>query len=295
MALNPNDPKNAADPSSPFYQNEDWIVPDGYKYNGFTWVGGQPTNFDATTPPDKARLVIPGSPTADPTGAPPPASSTPGGATTGGTGDGSTGGSGGAGDGLVNPYTTPAPALPGAGTDYVPQTPTYPGAPTLGKPAVFTPTPWKAPTVDEALNDPGWQFRTQQGAKQLQNWAGAKGTLNDSSTGKALSDYGQNTASAEYQNVWNRDFGAWNADNANNFAAAGLNYQPQYLQPFQAASNTFQNTVVNPTQTAYSTQAQAGQYQTNANYQDAYQEWLQKYQMFRNRQLDTVNDSTQLY
>lgn len=79
-----------------------------------------------------------------------------------------------------------------------------PGLPGVGSAPSFN---FKAPSVDEALTDPGYQFRLGQGQDSLQRWAAAKGTLNDSGTAKALIDYGQNAASQEYANVWNRQFG----------------------------------------------------------------------------------------
>ncbi len=69
----------------------------------------------------------------------------------------------------------------------------------------FQPPPgFVAPTADEAKNDPGYQFRLQQGADLLQNSAAAKGALRTGNTAKGLIDYGQNAASQEYQNVYNR-------------------------------------------------------------------------------------------
>ncbi len=54
------------------------------------------------------------------------------------------------------------------------------------------------------LNDyqqsPGYDFRMQQGEKALQNSAAANGTLFSGATGKALTEYGQNFGTNEYQN-----------------------------------------------------------------------------------------------
>lgn len=52
--------------------------------------------------------------------------------------------------------------------------------------------------------DPGYQFRMQQGQDALQRSAAARGGLMSGGTLKALSDYGQNSASQEYQNAYNR-------------------------------------------------------------------------------------------
>ncbi|MGL5720654.1 MAG: hypothetical protein ACRCYP_07710, partial [Alphaproteobacteria bacterium] len=52
--------------------------------------------------------------------------------------------------------------------------------------------------------DPGYQFRMQQGAEALQNSAAARGNLMGGDTGRALMEYGQNFASNEFQNAFQR-------------------------------------------------------------------------------------------
>lgn len=61
-----------------------------------------------------------------------------------------------------------------------------------------------APTGATEQNDPGYQFRLQQGMKALQNSAAASGNLFTGDTGKAITQYGQDYASNEYGNVYNR-------------------------------------------------------------------------------------------
>lgn len=168
--------------------------------------------------------TMPPPPTNTPTNTPTP-HPTPTGDPTGGTG------------GLVNAYQDPFAAPPPT---------SFPSAPQF-----------HAPTGEEALNDPGYQFRLQQGHDQLQHWAASRGTLNDSSTAKALEDYGQNSASQEYQQVFNRN---WNA------------FQPQLL--------------------SYTTDTARIQHTNDLEWQHANDLWMQKYNMFRNRQLDTVNANT---
>jgi hypothetical protein len=56
-------------------------------------------------------------------------------------------------------------------------------------------------------NDPGYQFRLQQGLDAISKSAAAKGTLLNAGTGKALSRYGQDYAAGEYGNVFNRMLG----------------------------------------------------------------------------------------
>lgn len=93
-----------------------------------------------------------------------------------------------------------------------------------------------APTAEEAANDPGYQFRLQQGQQALEQSAAAKGLLHTGGTLKGLQDYGQNAASQEYANVYGRRLGeaqtAYNqgfqtnqANNAGNLAVQQANAQ----------------------------------------------------------------------
>jgi hypothetical protein len=55
--------------------------------------------------------------------------------------------------------------------------------------------------------DPGYQFRLDQGLKATAGSAGARGLNGSGATLKALANYGQNMASQEYGNVYNRESG----------------------------------------------------------------------------------------
>jgi hypothetical protein len=52
--------------------------------------------------------------------------------------------------------------------------------------------------------DPGYSFRLSEGRKALENSAAARGGLLSGNTLKGISDYGQQSASQEYQNAFNR-------------------------------------------------------------------------------------------
>ena len=52
--------------------------------------------------------------------------------------------------------------------------------------------------------DPSYQFRLDQGTKALERSAAARGGLISGNTGGALQNYGQNAASQEYNNAFNR-------------------------------------------------------------------------------------------
>ncbi len=68
--------------------------------------------------------------------------------------------------------------------------------------------PWtqqfQAPTDITEQNDPGFQFRLKQGVDAISHSAAAKGTLLTGGTLKDLTAYGQDFASNEYSNVYNR-------------------------------------------------------------------------------------------
>lgn len=61
--------------------------------------------------------------------------------------------------------------------------------------------------------DPGYEFRMREGQKALERSAAARGGLQSGGTLKALSRYGQDYASNEYQNAYNR----FNADRDRRF------------------------------------------------------------------------------
>lgn len=60
----------------------------------------------------------------------------------------------------------------------------------------------KGPGVFEA--SPGYQFRLSQGLEAIEQSASARGSLNSPQTQKALVEYGQNYATADYDNFLNR-------------------------------------------------------------------------------------------
>lgn len=75
----------------------------------------------------------------------------------------------------------------------------------------FTP-----PTMEDAMNEPGYQFRSNQGMDAIQRSAAAKGLLRTGGTLKDLATWNQNFASGEYGNVYNRALNTF-----------GTNYQVQ--------------------------------------------------------------------
>ncbi len=85
---------------------------------------------------------------------------------------------------------------------------------------------FRAPTAEDAQNSPGYQFRLGQGEGALQNSAAARGVLRTGGTLKDILQYGQDYASAEYQNVFNRALSTYDRT----YQAAKDTFAPQLLQ-----------------------------------------------------------------
>lgn len=105
-------------------------------------------------------------------------------------------------------------------------------------------------SMQDFQQDPGYQFRMQEGTKALEKSAAARGGLNSGATLKALGRYSQDLASQEYGNAYNR----YNTDRTTRFnmlsglagsgqtavgqvGAAGQNYANQYGQNVTGAAN----------------------------------------------------------
>lgn len=85
-------------------------------------------------------------------------------------------------------------------------------------------------------NDPGYQFRLQQGQDALENSAAARGGLFSGAAGKALTEYGQGFASNEYQNAYNR-FKSDQNDTFNRLSGVAGTGQTATQQVGQAGQN----------------------------------------------------------
>ncbi|MES2137008.1 MAG: hypothetical protein V4502_08120 [Pseudomonadota bacterium] len=81
---------------------------------------------------------------------------------------------------------------------------------------------FQAPTGVTYQNDPGYQFRLRQGLKAQDMSAAARGGAMSGGEAKALAQYGQDYASNEYGNVYNRALGTYQTNFGNLQALAGL-------------------------------------------------------------------------
>jgi len=61
--------------------------------------------------------------------------------------------------------------------------------------------------MDNWQQDPGYQFRMSEGMKAINGSAAARGMANSGATMKALTRYGQDFASSEYDKAYNRNYG----------------------------------------------------------------------------------------
>lgn len=89
---------------------------------------------------------------------------------------------------------------------------------------------FQMPTGEDALKqDPGYHFRVSQGEQALQQSAAARGTLNTGGSLKSVLDYGQNAASQEYGNVFDRALKTYTANYGTQIAGNYSNLYQRYL------------------------------------------------------------------
>jgi len=93
----------------------------------------------------------------------------------------------------------------GGGGGYGGATTGFGGAPS------FQYDPFKAPLPGDTTTDPSYLFRVKQGQDALERSASARGVLRTSGTLKDILDYGQEAASQEYGNIFNRGLQTWGA------------------------------------------------------------------------------------
>jgi hypothetical protein len=173
-------------------------------------------------------------------------------------------------------WSQPAPLDVGGGVKglpYLPATPEF-TAPKFEKPPAFSYADFVNPTAADVYNDPGFQFRRDEGANALLRSKAAQGTLN---TGGALSDFlklNQSFANQEYGSVWDRAANAYSMNRQNALSNYNTNYGTQTKDPYQfnyqASLDEFA-----PKMAAYGIQAQAGQRANELNQSYSWQRWLE--------------------
>lgn len=115
-------------------------------------------------------------------------------------------------------------------------------------------------SYDDMTADPSYKFRQQQGVNALDMSASAKGKLLSGAQDKAVTNYGQNLASEEYNNAYNRALQGYNT-NANtqlNIANLGRGATGQTAQLAGQYANTASNTMQNSANAIGQSQIAAG-------------------------------------
>jgi hypothetical protein len=98
--------------------------------------------------------------------------------------------------------------------------------------------------------DPGYQFRLKEGMRALENSASARGNLLSGGTLKGIQRFGQDLASTEYQNAFNRyqaeragtlnpyqSLAGVGQSTANTLGTMGMNYANQAGEAYQGGAN----------------------------------------------------------
>ncbi len=98
-------------------------------------------------------------------------------------------------------------------------------------------------TLANLVNDPGYQFRLQQGQQTLENSAAARGNLLSGKTLKDLATYAQGMASQEGVAAFSRDMNSFNnkQNQLANLMQQGFNASGQIVGTGQATTNNLAN------------------------------------------------------
>lgn len=132
-------------------------------------------------------------------------------------------------------------------------------------------------TLNDFEADPGYGFRVSEGVSALDNSAASKGALLSGNQLKAISNYGQNTASAEYQNAYSRfvaqqtqrynqlsGVSTSGQNAANQIGTAGTAYANSVSDKAISAANTSNGYYSDATNTAINAQFAAANAQSSA-------------------------------
>ena len=111
---------------------------------------------------------------------------------------------------------TPAEGGGGGEGAGAPSGPAPAGRPDYGKAPQFTAPQfawgeqWQAPTLEQARNEPGYQFAADEGTRALQQSAAARGVLGSGGTLKDISSWANRFAEQNYGNVFDRSLQGYN-------------------------------------------------------------------------------------
>jgi hypothetical protein len=183
---------------------------------------------------------------------------------------------------FIAPFTGTAPALPGAGTNYLPALPEF-HAPGYTPPPRFDYAPFSAPTGESVLQEPGFKFGLDTGLQGLEQAAAARGVLNGGGTLKDIAAWANNYGSQKYGDAYSRSANTYGMNRANAADIYNRNYQTQYVDPYTFAFQGAQAEFA-PKMQGYATQAAAGQRDREFNYGAAYDQYRDQYQQYLDSQ-----------
>lgn len=240
--------------------------------------------------------------------------------TNAGGGGGSAGG-GAPGEGLFNPNlyapfqgqapSYQRPTLPNAPnfdsyySEAAHPTPVY-QSPTMRQAPAFQAGRFSAPTLEEAQNQPGYQFGVEQGEKALQQSRASQGLLRTGGTLKDILDYGRNAATQNYGNVFNQNLDVFKTNEGGRVNAYNTNYNTQIKDPndydLLNAQTAFQGQLGSnrqaldvaqarfaPQLLQYQTDAQNAQRQAELGYNSEWDKYLNSQDVFYNNQTSPFN------
>lgn len=98
------------------------------------------------------------------------------------------------------------------------------------------PDAFKAPSAQDAQNDPGYQFGLDQGTSAMTNSAAARGLLRSGGTLQDFAKFGNDYASTKYNDVYNRALQTYGTNTGTSFQANQANNQGR-LGAFGANTN----------------------------------------------------------
>jgi hypothetical protein len=134
--------------------------------------------------------------------------------------------------------------------------------PTYNAPPAFSFHDFQAPDPNDVWNDPSFRFRFDAGNRALTNSAAARGVMNTGDTLKDFQTYGQQEASQEYGNVWDRAARTYQMDRGNALDTYNTNYGTQYKDPFTFNYNSARDQFA-PKLAGWQTDVQVGQHQAD--------------------------------
>lgn len=88
----------------------------------------------------------------------------------------------------------------------------------------FSYTPFAAPTIEQARQNPGYKFAAEEGVNRLESSAAGRGVLRSGGTLKDIFGWGNKFADQNYDQVYNRDLNTYRTNLDTDFRKFGAEY-----------------------------------------------------------------------